>query len=90
MQLHGIGINNRYEFRFSMYDITLKLTSWIQYKIKFLLSPLRLHSTSIQIPQSTNTYNSMLPSIYVSPLNFIQVPTLIYKEFLVLPALEIT
>ena len=31
---------------------------------KFLLSPLRLHSaSSIQIPQSTNRYNSMLPSV---------------------------
>ena len=39
--------------------------------VKFLLSPLRLHSaSSIQIPQSTNRYNSMLPSVYVSPLNF--------------------
>ena len=29
----------------------------------------RLHSaSSIQIPQSTNRYNSMLPSVYVSPL----------------------
>ena len=34
-----------------------------------LLSPLRLHTiSSIQIPQSTNRYNSMLPSVYVSPL----------------------
>ena len=37
--------------------------------VKILLSPLRLHSaSSIQIPQSTNRYNSMLPSVYVSPL----------------------
>ena len=37
--------------------------------VKILLSPLRLHSApSIQIPQSTNRYNSMLPSVYVSPL----------------------
>ena len=34
-----------------------------------LLSPLWLHSAfSIQIPQSTNIYNSMILSIYVSPL----------------------
>ena len=34
-----------------------------------LLSPLRLHTvSSIQIPESTNRYNSMLPSVYVSPL----------------------
>ena len=32
-----------------------------------LLSPLWLHS-AIQIPQSTTIYNSMLPSVYVSPL----------------------
>ena len=39
-------------------------------KVKILLSPLRLHSaSSIQIPQSTNRYNFMLPSVYVSPLN---------------------
>ena len=38
-------------------------------KVKILLSPLRSHSaSSIQIPQSTNRYNSMLPSVYVSPL----------------------
>ena len=37
--------------------------------VKILLSPLRLQSaSSIQIPQSTNRYNSMLPSVYVSPL----------------------
>ena len=37
--------------------------------VKILLSPLRLHSaSSIQIPQSTNRYNSMIPSVYVSPL----------------------
>ena len=37
--------------------------------VKILLSPLRLHSaSSIQIRQSTNRYNSMLPSVYVSPL----------------------
>ena len=37
--------------------------------VKILLSPLWLHSaSSIQIPQSTNRYNSMLPSVYVSPL----------------------
>ena len=37
--------------------------------VKFLLSPLRLHSASpIQIPQSTNRYNSILPFGYVSPL----------------------
>ena len=36
--------------------------------VKILLSPLQLHSaSSIQIPQS-NRYNSMLPSVYVSPL----------------------
>ena len=38
--------------------------------VKIILSPLRLHSaSSIQIPHSTNRYNSMLPSVYVSPLN---------------------
>ena len=37
--------------------------------VKSLLSPLWLHSaSSIQIPQSTNSYNCMLPSVYVSPL----------------------
>ena len=37
--------------------------------VKILLSPLRLHSSSsIQVPQSTNKYNSMLPPVYVSPL----------------------
>ena len=37
--------------------------------VKILLSPLWLHSaSSIQIPKSTNRYNSMLPSVYVSPL----------------------
>ena len=37
--------------------------------VKILLSPLWLHSaSSIQILQSTNRYNSMLPSVYVSPL----------------------
>ena len=37
--------------------------------VKILLSPLWLHSASfIQIPQSTNRYNPMLPSVYVSPL----------------------
>ena len=35
----------------------------------FLLSPVQIHSaSSIQIPQSTNRYHSMLPSVYVSPL----------------------
>ena len=37
--------------------------------VKFLLSSLRFHSaSSIQIPQSTNRYDSMLPYVYVSPL----------------------
>ena len=37
--------------------------------VKSLLSPLLLHSaSSILIPQSTYRYNSMLPSVYVSPL----------------------
>ena len=37
--------------------------------VKILLSPLWLHSaSSIQISQSTNRYNSMLPSVYVSPM----------------------
>ena len=37
--------------------------------VKILLSSLRLHSASSkQIPQSTNRYNSMLPSVYVSTL----------------------
>ena len=37
--------------------------------VKILLSPLWLHSaSSIQIPQSTNRYNFMLTSVYVSPL----------------------
>ena len=37
--------------------------------VKILLSPLQLHSApSIQIPQSSNRYNSILPSVYVSPL----------------------
>ena len=37
--------------------------------VKILLSLLRLHSaSSIQIPQSTNRYNSIVPSVYVSPL----------------------
>ena len=60
-------LNNRYECCFSMYNINLKL---IMNSLKQLkLSPLQLHSaSSIQIPQSTNRYNSMLPSVYVSPL----------------------
>ena len=39
-------------------------------QLTFLLSPVQLHSASsiIQIPQSTNRYHSMLPSVYVSPL----------------------
>ena len=51
---------------------------WYKYKtqhykslksLKILLSPLGLHSaSSIQIPQSTNRYNSRLPSVYVSTL----------------------
>ena len=37
--------------------------------VKILLSSLRLPSASSkQIPQSTNRYNSMLPSVYVSTL----------------------
>ena len=37
--------------------------------VKFLFSHLWLHSaSSIQIPLSTNRYNSMLPSVYFSPL----------------------
>ena len=37
--------------------------------VKILRSSLRLHpASSIQIPQSTNRYNSMLPSVYVSLL----------------------
>ena len=37
--------------------------------VKILLSSLQLHSaSSIQIPNSTNRYNSILPSVYVSPL----------------------
>ena len=37
--------------------------------VKILLSPLWLHSaSSIQIPQSTNRFNFMLPSVYVFPL----------------------
>ena len=37
--------------------------------VKILFSPLWLHSnSSIQIPQSTNRYNFMLPSVFVSPL----------------------
>ena len=37
--------------------------------VKILLSPLWLHSTSsIQIPQSTYRYNSLLPSVYISSL----------------------
>ena len=37
--------------------------------VKIYLSPLRLHSaSSIQIPQSTNRYYSMLQSVNVSPL----------------------
>ena len=39
--------------------------------VKILLLPLRLHSaSSIQIPQSNNRNNSMLPSVYISPLKF--------------------
>ena len=52
-----------------MYDINLKLNYEWPTTVKILLSPLRLHSAStIQIPNSTNRYNSMLPSVYVSPL----------------------
>ena len=37
--------------------------------LRISLSPLRLHSaSSIPIPQSTNRYNSMLSTVYVSPL----------------------
>ena len=36
---------------------------------KLMLSPLWLRSdSSIQIPQSSNRYNSMLPSVYISSL----------------------
>ena len=48
------------------------ITVWYYSKAKtlrILLSLLRLHSaSSIQIPQSTNRYNSTLPTVYVSPL----------------------
>ena len=37
--------------------------------VKILLSPLWLHAaSSIQISRSSNRYNVMLPSIYISPL----------------------
>ena len=69
MQQLDIAINNRYECCFSMYGINFKLNDKLPKTVKILLSPLRLHSaSSIQIPQSTNRYNFMLPSVYVSPL----------------------
>ena len=57
--------------------------------VKILLSPLRLHSaSSVQIPQSTNRYNSMLLSVHVSPLKLHSATKIIYMEFLTLPYLE--
>ena len=65
MQQLYIAINNRYECCFSMYGINLNSIMNSLKTVKILLFPLRLHSaSSIQIPQSTNRYNSMLPSVY--------------------------
>ena len=69
MQQLDIAINNRYVCCFSMYGINLNSITNSLKTVKILLFPLRLHSaSSIQIPQSTNRYNSMLSSVYLSPL----------------------
>ena len=77
-----------------LYNVWYKLKNSIMMNlktVKILLSPLRLHSaSSIQIPQSSNRYNFMLPSVYVSPLKLYSATKLIYMEFLTLPFLETT
>ena len=38
-------------------------------RLKITISPIRLHSTSsLQIPRSTARFNSLLPTVNVSPL----------------------
>ena len=69
MQHLNIAINNRYERCFSMYGINLKLNYEEPKTVKIVFSHFQLHSaSSMQIPHSTNRYNFMLPSVYVSPL----------------------
>ena len=69
MQQLDIAINNRYECCFSKYGINLKLNYEQHKTVTILLSSSHLHSSfSLQIPQSTNRYNYMLRSVYVSPL----------------------
>ena len=49
------------------YGMNFKLIYQLPKTVKHLLPPLLLHSaSSIQIPQSTNRYSSMLPYVYVS------------------------
>ena len=41
----------------------------ITYRLKNTISPIRLHSAaSLQIPRSTARFNSLLPTVNVSPL----------------------
>ena len=37
-------------------------------RLKITISPIRLHSASLQIPRSTARFNSLLPTVNVSPL----------------------
>ena len=65
MQQKDIAINNRYESCFSLYSINRQKTNRQKTVEIFSL----IHSaSSIQIPQSTYRYSSMLPPVYVSPL----------------------
>ena len=46
-------------------------------RFKITFSPIRLHSaTSLQIPRSTARFNYLLPTVNVSPLNFLSVSSI--------------
>ena len=48
-------------------------------RLKITISPIRLHSaSSLQIPRSTARFNSLLPTVNVSPLKLHSVPSTNY------------
>ena len=74
-----VNINNRYVYCSSFDGFTNLYTGLmgITSKIRILVSPFRLHSTSsVQIPRSTHNFSTMLFSVRIRPLNLFSVSSI--------------
>ena len=69
--------DSSFVYGFMILDYGFGTMTATTYRLKITISPIRLHSNpSLQIPRSTARFNSLLPTVNVSPLKLYSVSSI--------------